>query len=240
MNSKIIISNNAEELSEQFAQILLKELKWNKGYFNIALSGGSTPKVIYKYLADNYSTKIDWGKIRFFWGDERCVPPDHPDSNYKTAFDLLISKVDIPPENILRIHGETDAGEEAVNYSGILKEKLPADEEIPVFDLIMLGLGEDGHTASIFYDSIQLFNSQSVCAVALHPVSLQKRITITGNVINRAAKVVFIATGESKSKVADMIISKKPGSEKLPAAYVSPYKGELIWLLDKPAAGLLH
>jgi 6-phosphogluconolactonase len=239
VSSKIIISDSIEELSEQFAQLLLNKLNESKNYFHVALSGGSTPKIVYKYLSENYRSKIDWGKIKLFWGDERCVPPDHPESNYKMANDNLISRVNIPQENIFRIHGEVNPSDEVTNYSNILLANISVRANLPEFDLILLGLGEDGHTVSIFPNSLNLFNEEAICAVAEHPITHQKRITLTGRVINNAKQVIFLVTGESKSNVADIILNKKYGFEKLPAYRVNPSHGELIWLMDEAASSFV-
>ena len=124
MNSKIVISKNIEELSEQFAQILLTGVNKSEHSFNLALSGGSTPRMIYKYLADNYKSKIDWHKIKYFWGDERLVPPNHRDSNYRLAKENLFYKINAAPENIFRIHCELDPEEEANRYASIIEENV--------------------------------------------------------------------------------------------------------------------
>jgi len=232
VNSKIVISKNIEELSEQFAQILLAGVNKSEHSFHLALSGGSTPKMIYKFLADNYKSKIDWRKIKFFWGDERLVPPNHHDSNYRLAKENLFYKISAAPENIFRIHCELDPEEEANRYASIIEENVKSENNYPQFDLLILGLGEDGHTASIFPDSLDLFEEKKICAVTEHPVTHQKRITLTGTVINNAKQVVFLVTGESKSKIVDLILNKKSGFEKLPASLVNPTNGELIWMLD--------
>ncbi len=239
VNSKIVISKNIEELSEQFAQILLTGVNKSENNFHLALSGGSTPKMIYKYLAENYKSKIDWCRIKFFWGDERCVPPNHPDSNYRLAKENFFYKINIAPENIFRVHCEIDPYEEANRYASIIEENVKSENNAPQFDLVILGLGEDGHTASIFPDSLNLFEEKNICAVTEHPHTHQKRITLTGRVINNAKQVVFLVTGKSKSNVVDIILSKKNGSEKLPAFHVNPSHGELIWLMDEAASSFV-
>jgi len=239
VNYKIIISPTIDELSEQFTNILIDELSKCKNYFHIALSGGSTPKFLFKYLSKKYQTKINWSKIKFFWGDERCVPPDHDESNYKTTYDLLFSKIKIPEENIFRICSECDPDEIAVNYSNVISKNVPSRDNLPEFDLILLGLGEDGHTASIFPNSLSLFNDNKICAVSEHPVTHQKRITITGKTINNAKKIIFLVVGENKSAIVDIILNRKNNFEKLPAYYVNPNHGELIWLMDKTASRLI-
>lgn len=239
VNSKIVISKNIEELSERFAQILLTGVNKSENNFHLALSGGSIPKMIYKYLAENYKSKIDWRRIKFFWGDERCVPPNHPDSNYRLAKENLFYKINIEPKNIFRIHCEIDPNEETSRYASIIEENVSSVNNAPQFDLVILGLGEDGHTASIFPDSLNSFEEKKICAVTEHPVTHQKRITITGNVINNAKQVVFLVTGQSKSNVVDIILNKKNGFEKLPASHVNPIHGELIWLMDEAASSFV-
>jgi 6-phosphogluconolactonase len=239
VSSKIIISKNIEGLSEKFAQILLENLTSKEGYISIALSGGATPKMIYKYLADHYQTKINWSRIKFFWGDERCVPPNHHDSNYRLAKENLLYKINVPPENIFRIHCEIDLNEEADRYSAIIEENVKSENNFPQFDLVILGLGEDGHTASIFPDYLDLFTSAKNCTVTEHPDTHQKRITLTGTVINNARQVIFLVTGESKKNIVDVILNRKLGFDKLPASHVKPKNGELIWMLDNYSASLI-
>jgi 6-phosphogluconolactonase len=233
VSSKIVISDSVEELAGNFASILLHDVNNGRGLFNLALSGGSTPKVVFDFLALDYKTKIEWNKIRFFWGDERCVPPDHPDSNYLMTYKHLFSKIVIPEKNVFRIKGENETELETLRYSEVILKNVPSVNDIPSFDLIMLGLGEDGHTASIFPDSINLINSKRICEVSQHPVFSQKRITLSGTVINNSKKVVFLITGKNKNKIIDIIVNRKEGFEKLPASHINPVKGELIWLLDK-------
>lgn len=238
-STKITISNNLDELSDNFAKILLDILESKEGLISIALSGGSTPKAVLDYLAKYYKDKIVWNKINFFWGDERCVPPNHPESNYLMAHNHLFSKIDINSKNIFKIDGSNNPKIEAENYSKIIRKNVILRNKIPSFDLVMLGLGEDGHTASIFPDSISLINDSRICAVAKHPVSNQKRITLTGTALNNSNKIIFLVTGKSKSKVLDVILNKKEGFEKLPASLVNPIYSELVWLLDTEAANLL-
>jgi len=239
VNYKINKRNTIEELSDDFAQLIIDELNKKQGFISVALSGGSTPKKLFVHLAENYKLKINWKRIKFFWGDERCVPPDDPESNYKLAKDFLFSKVDIPEENIFRVYGESIPEEEAVRYSEIIREILPIKNNLPVFNIVLHGLGEDGHTASIFPDRLDLINSRNICDIAEHPITKQKRITLTGSVINNSKNIVFLVTGTSKSKIVDIIIKKKEGSDKLPASFIHPVNGSLIWYLDNDAAKIL-
>lgn len=204
---------------------------------HIALSGGSTPLAIFEQLAAE-TRREDWSHIHLYWGDERCVPPDHPDSNYGSAFRTLIDILGLPPEKVHRISGENDPEMEAERYGQLLKDGLPGDG-YPVFDWVWLGLGSDGHTASIFPHQIALWKSDQPCVVATHPESGQHRISITGGVINAARRVTFIATGQEKAPVVQEILMKEGNFMDYPAFYVHPASDYLEWYLDKDATKLL-
>jgi 6-phosphogluconolactonase len=236
---KIQISKSIEELSENFAQLLIDKLNNSKDHFHIALSGGSTPKSIFEYLAAHHYKTINWQKVNFYWGDERCVPPTDSESNYKMAYDSLLGKLQIPASNIFRIKGENDPQFEADNYSSVILNHLKIEKNFPRFDLIMLGLGQDGHTASIFPNQKNLLISDKIYATAVNPPTEQIRITLTGKVINNAATIVFIVIGSNKAKVVDEIISQKGNYKDYPASFINPDNGELYWVLDKAAASQL-
>lgn len=204
--------------------------------FDIALSGGSTPKKLFKILASQYSTAIPWYRVHFWWGDERCVSPDEEDSNFKMANDILFSRINIPQENIHRIKGESIPVDEKLRYASEIEENLNSRNNIPVFDLILLGLGEDGHTASIFPGQLELFEDNNVCAISEHPVSGQVRITLTGKVLNNASRIFFLVTGEKKSMRISEIMNDDDAAKLLPAYYISPKNGDLIWFVDEAAA----
>lgn len=239
VNSKVIILETLTEISEWFAGYLTKELNSSPNYFHLAISGGSTPKFLFDYLSLHYQNKIEWEKIKLFWVDERCVPPEHQDSNYKMAFDHLISKVNFAQANIFRIQGELNPELEAINYSQRMKHNVPLFNNLPRFDLILLGLGEDGHVASIFPGNLNLFKADNFCSVTCHPVIKQRRITINGNVINNANSIIFLVTGSNKALIFDAVINKRNDFIKLPAASVNPANGNLIWLVDSNTANLL-
>ena len=203
---------------------------------NILLSGGKTPSELFRRITKKYADTIDWERIHFWWGDERCVSPENENSNYKQAYDFLLSQISIPSENIHRIKGENNPEEEAIRYAAEIKENLNYRGENPVFDLVLLGLGEDGHTASIFPDELELFEDERVCAVATHPLSGQKRITITGKVLNNANRVFFLVTGANKAQRISEIMNDDEAAKLLPAYYISPTNGELIWFIDEAAA----
>ncbi|WP_026956133.1 6-phosphogluconolactonase [Algoriphagus vanfongensis] len=221
----------AKVFSEYFAQLAASTDK-----LTVALSGGSTPKIVFDYLAEHFADKIDWSKIYLYWGDERCVPPTDSESNYKMTVDHLLSKISIPEENIYRVLGENDPEEEAIRYGELLDATLATTKGIPQFDLVLLGMGDDGHTASIFPNSIYLWDSSRNCKVATHPDSGQKRVTITGKVINQAKNVAFLVTGESKKEKVKEVINREGEFNSYPASMVNPTSGELIWFLDQEAA----
>ena len=223
-------------ISRNSDQIITKS---SDEFFSLALSGGSTPKAIFKLIAGQYKDKIDWSRVRIFWGDERCVPPSDAESNFRMAQETLLKHIPVPELNIYRIKGENNPGTEAGRYSQIVDRLVPQRNHVPRFDLIMLGLGDDGHTASIFPGSIGLFNSDKLFEISEHPVTRQKRITATGKLINNAGEVCFLVTGPGKAEKVAQILHKKEGWKELPASLVKPTDGQVVWLLDNEAgAGL--
>jgi len=225
-----VASRFAENLAEFISRVVLK-----KGVVNIALSGGNTPRFLFKKLADKFGHTLPWDRVHFFWSDERCVPPEHEESNYQMTKDNLLKHINIPFENIHRIHGDRDPEDEARRYSSELKRLLPQENNWPVFDLIILGMGEDGHTASIFPNQMNLLQSDRICEVAIHPFSRQKRITVTGRVINHALEVCFLVTGKNKAKRLKEIFLEEDISLNYPAAHINPEDREIYWYLDEEA-----
>lgn len=225
-----------QELAKEFTKWLAEYIIATSEQLHIALSGGSTPKMIFEALAEEYLDKIDWSLVQFYWGDERCVPPTDEDSNYGMTAELLLSKIPIPPKNINRIRGEDHPVTEAGRYGNLLEDKLSLADKIPRFDLVILGMGDDGHTASIFPHEIPLWESEDNCVVAEHPVSGQKRISISGKVINNAKTVVFLVSGAGKSAKVREILKCEGEYLDYPATLVAPTSGNLIWFLDKDAA----
>lgn len=224
----------AEAFSDYFA-----DLVENEAQFHVALSGGSTPKLIFDVLATKYGNQIDWSKIHFYWGDERCVPPTDDQSNFKMTFEHLFSKINVPKENIHRVLGENDPQGEAMRYANLLEINLDRVNGIPQFDLILLGMGDDGHTASIFPHEIDLWHSEDHCVVAIHPETGQQRVSINGKVINQAREVVFLVTGSGKAEKVEEIHNQKEDYKKYPASLVNPESGKLIWFMDEEAATLI-
>ena len=242
MEKSVEIYPTAYELAEKFAEELaglITESAKKKRKLTVALSGGSTPELLFSILGDHFSQSVPWEYVHFFWGDERCVPPDDPDSNYGMTRRDLFNKIDIPPANIHRIRGEDDPGKEVLRYSAEISEFTLSREGIPRFDLIILGLGEDGHTASIFPGQEGLLRSDKICELACHPFSGQNRITITGRVINNAESVVFMVTGNKKAQIVEKIINKNPLSGNFPASHIGPSSGMLRWLLDDESGSML-
>jgi len=241
-NPDIRIFNDVNNLAEAFSSEFISEANrqlQNKERVNIALSGGNTPKFIFQKLV-LLKEKPEWGKIFLFWGDERCVSSDDPESNFGMTKKYLLDHIKIPSENIKRIRGENDPNDEAKRYSEIIRQNLPKINGLPSFEIIILGIGEDGHTASIFPDQMGLLNLDEICAVAAHPVTRQKRITITGHIINNSRKIFFLVAGKNKSLVVADIINEKGDYLKYPAYYTKPLNGEVVWFLDKEAASALN
>ncbi|TMM53686.1 6-phosphogluconolactonase [Maribacter algarum] len=234
---KLKISKTKQEVALNFSRYLAILIA-NMEEVHIALSGGSTPKIVFDELAANFQTDIDWSGVHLYWGDERCVEPTAEQSNYRMTLEHLISKITIPEENIHRIKGENEPEYEAKRYGAFLEENLPKTNGLPKFDLVILGMGDDGHTASIFPHEIKLWHSEKYCEVAVHADSGQKRVSLTGQVINNADTVVFLVTGESKAEKFKEIKNKSGAYEDYPASLVNPSSGRLLWFLDESAAGI--
>jgi 6-phosphogluconolactonase len=209
-----------------------------RGRFSVALSGGNTPRSVYALLASQHK-ELPWDKLHIFFGDERAVPPQHPDSNFRMASESLLSLVPIPGKNVHRIRAELDPESAAQDYEDQLRVffHLTANDW-PRFDLVLLGLGDDGHTASLFPGTVAL-NECSRTVAANWVEKLQSyRITLTFPVLNYAAEVIFLVSGESKAQILSDVL--KPGEKKYPVQSVSPENGRLLWLADQDAARLLR
>jgi 6-phosphogluconolactonase len=232
----------AEELAGEF-YFHLSRLSKQQDLINIGLSGGSSPQLWFKRIASHrhsHALNINWHKVHFFWCDERCVPEIHPESNYGVAYRLFLKPLAINISNIHRIRGEDNPEEEAIRYAEEILKHVPVRNNIPVFDWIFLGLGDDGHTASIFPDQLNLLYSDKICEVAVHPQTGQKRITLTGKTLINAKRITFIITGTSKSQIVHGILTGKPVSKLYPAKHIKPLRGEPEWYLDKEAAALIN
>ena len=210
-----------------------------RGCFSVGLAGGSTPKRAYELLASEaYREQLNWSKVHIFFGDERCVPPDHSESNYRMANEALISRVSIPPPNVHRINGLGDAVANASLYEDELRTFFnPASW--PRFDLVLLGMGDDGHTASLFPGTKALVEPRAWVVANWVEKFGAFRITLTAPAINHAANIAFLVTGATKAERLLEVLRGALDPEKLPSQLIQPLDGSLFWLVDKAAAGRL-
>ena len=198
---------------------LLVERKKNAP-FSLGLSGGGTAQQLFTLWTEQFFHKIAWDTIRFYWVDERCVAPDDNESNFGHARDLLFDKLGIPPEHIHRIRGETDPAKEADRYAKEVENNVPCENGIPRFDAIILGAGGDGHTASIFPNTMHLLSDAGLYAVSEHPQTGQKRITMTGPLILNAAALLLPIVGSDKTGIVRELLTESDRRLSLPAGYV--------------------
>lgn len=205
------------------------------GIFRIALSGGSTPKAMHRLLAKRpLSAQIDWTNVEVYWGDERAVPPEHELSNFRMARETLLNHLPIPQDNIYRIRGELDPEEASIEYGRLLKVKGT------YLDLILLGMGDDGHTASLFPHTDVLYETKHRCQAHFVEKLDSWRITMTADpMINQARHVAFMVSGEGKAKVLNEVINGLYQPEKYPSQLIKPIQGDLVWFIDEPAAKYL-
>ena len=230
----INIYKTKEELSDKLSDYIIKAHLNN----SIALSGGSTPILLFKNLNNKLANHKELN-TKFYWVDERCVSPDSNDSNYKMVKENLLINDIFKSENIFRIKGENDPHKEAISYTNKLMNSLPLESNIPVFDLIILGLGDDGHTASLFPHEFLKFRDINDCLIATHPTSGQKRISLSEKIINNAKEVIFHVTGSGKKQVVEEIINQKGNYKSYPGSYINPKSSNLSWYLDFDAAEML-
>jgi 6-phosphogluconolactonase len=215
------------------------ELHRGLARFSVALAGGNTPRRVYELLAtDRFKNRVEWSQVYLFFGDERCVPPEHADSNYRMAFESLISHVPIPALNVYRIVGEGDPEKNARAYERQLRAFFGGLTS-PRFDLVLLGMGDDGHTASLFPDSSASQESSRWVVSTRNEQSGQDRITLTVPVFNQARQVTFLVTGKNKAQRLKEVLRPEPESKELPVQAIAPIDGMLEWLVDSEAASLL-
>ncbi|HLE74196.1 MAG TPA: 6-phosphogluconolactonase [Anaerolineales bacterium] len=236
---KIQVFESIEALAEASAKFIAEQAKAafaERGQFDIALSGGSTPRATYSRMAlGPFSNTIPWPRVHVFWSDERCAPPESPESNYRMARETMLQHLPIPEANIHRLQGElppqeaaTQANRELAAHSG---------EGIPSFDLILLGLGEDGHTASLFPGSAALKQSNELISANYVTKLDAWRLTFTSALINAARQILFMVSGESKAEAVKGVIEERDPA--LPATGVQPAPGNVAWHLDQAAASRL-
>lgn len=247
INSKIHVYKNTEELAGGVARYISASIQDTlsvQDRFSLMLSGGSTPRDVYALLAGApYRDLIEWSRVHIFWGDERCVPPDHPDSNYHMAREALISRVDLPADNVHRIQGEARPDQAAASYQSDISRYFGSEFTSPCFDLILLGMGEDGHIASLFPGSPALDETARWVMPVEHdrpPPPLVSRVTVTLPFINAARRVAMIVAGAAKSATVQRALSGLDEPFALPVQRVDPVIGELVWWLDEAAAAQLN
>jgi len=240
---KTQILPNAYETANRLAMDMIRYTEQMLNYrekLYIALSGGSTPILMFEIIEKEYNKSLAWEKLHFFWVDERCVVSSDAESNYGNAYKTLFSKVSIPHENLHPIHGDEDPLKEVVRYTGEILSNVPCVNSFPAFDFVLLGMGNDGHTASIFPGQMNLFETSTVCSISQHPQTHQKRITLTGKVINNASEIIFLVTGANKAYKVKSVIEDENEAFILPAKKIKPVNGYLSWYLDKEAASYIE
>jgi 6-phosphogluconolactonase len=243
--SELRILENGEELAREAADFISwtgEQAIASAGTFRLALSGGSTPKALYGLLAGPAMAKrLDWSGAAVFFGDERCVPPDHADSNFRMANETLIKPLKIPQNRVFRMHGEDEPDQEARRYEESLRKEfgVPAPAW-PRFDLVLLGLGDDGHTASLFPGTPALSERKRLVVPNPAPQGARQRLTFTAPLINQSRTVVFLVSGRSKAAALKAVLEDRAAdSKKYPAKLIRPEQGRLIWFLDRAAAAEL-
>ncbi|MCY2954999.1 MAG: 6-phosphogluconolactonase [Planctomycetota bacterium] len=222
----------AEAAAQHIAESAESALR-DTGSFAIALSGGNTPRMLYQLLADEpYVSRIDWSKVEIFFGDERCVPPEDRESNFHRASETLLDLVPIPPANIHRIRGEIDPQAAAIEYGQLLKQRF-ADGGL---DFALLGMGEDGHTASLFPGSAALAETNHRCVANFVDNLNAWRITMTVPFLNRSKQILMLVTGSAKAERVQQALEPTDAAEPLPVQLINPSSGHLTWFLDAAAA----
>jgi len=244
MKPEIHIFKDVEELSRAAADLFVEQAARSiaqRDRFLVVLNGGNTPTRLFQLLAADYRERVDWSHIHVFWGDERCVPVEDPGSSYGQARDLLLKHVPVPDSNIHRIKGELGPVYAAKEYSFALKEFASPPLEWPRFDLVYLGMGEDGHTASLFPGSPVDVSESAMPVTAHYQGRPADRVTLTPVVFNSAHIVAFMATGEKKADTLAQVLSETRvrNLTQYPAQRIDPKDGKLIWLLDENAANKL-
>jgi 6-phosphogluconolactonase len=233
---KIEIFSDTASVAAAAAEEFVRAASSSVGPFRVALSGGDTPKALFSLLADEaapFRARVPWERLHFFWGDERCVPPDDDQSNYKLANDSLLSRVPIRREQVHRIPAELpDAAEAANRYEETIRSEFHGS---PIFDWIFLGMGPDGHTASLFPGTEAVAETQKLVAANWVEEKETYRVTFTLPILNSAKSVLFLVAGPDKADMARKVLIEAPSAAR-PASLVLPSHGNVLWFLDKPAA----
>ena len=238
MDPEIKVLLDPAEIAHEAAQRIVaaaNRVADEGGNFSIALAGGSTPKTLYELLASPaFKSRIDWPRVEVFFGDERTVPPDNKDSNYRMAYEALLSKVPIPGDNVYRMAGEVDPNEAAKEYGQVLKEKFGEGG----IDMVLLGMGDDGHTASLFPDTEALNETKHRAVANFVPKLSTWRLTLTVPFINRSKDVMLLVAGASKAARLQEVLEGPREPRRLPVQLIQPTDGRLTWLVDTAAADM--
>ncbi len=241
---QIAIYPDTSTLSREAAQYIVRlanESIVTRGCFSIALSGGSTPKTLYGLLAtEPYRSQLDWSSIELFWSDERCVPPDNADSNYAMANEALLSKIPIPPNHIHRMPADKADRDAASQEYTLEIQRVFGTNGIPSFDLLQLGMGPDGHTASLFPHQPSLREQQRLVMPVIVPKPPPPRLTFTPPLLNAARNILFLVTGSDKAEAVHAVLEGDYQPEVYPTQIVRPPNGEITWMLDTNAATKLR
>ena len=228
--------------ADEFVRLAQQQAQ-ERDQFSVALAGGSTPRSFYALLAsESYCSRVPWESVHLFWGDERCVPPDHPESNFHMAQETLLSRVPLPAVNIHPIpldQGDPDS------IAKVYEQNLRAffqlkDEAWPEFDLVLLGLGEDGHTASLFPHSVALREESRLVIATTGGDPNLPRVTLTIPVLNHAKHLIWLVAGAKKASIVHKVLEDSGRSDAVPAQMLQPTKGSSIWFVDRAAASLLR
>jgi 6-phosphogluconolactonase len=232
----------ARRAAQEFVQAAADAVR-TRGSFNVALAGGSTPKALYSLLVNDPAlrSQVPWDKMHLLFGDERHVPPDHPDSNFRMATETMISKAPVKPEQVTRIKGEyPDAGQAALEYEKALREYFKLkDGEYPRFDLVLLGMGNEGHTLSLFPGTKALHADGRIAVRNWVGKLYAERITLTAPAASNAARVIFMVTGADKAPALKGVLEGPFEPEQLPAQLLQPKNGKLLWVVDTAAGSML-
>ena len=239
---KIIVLDDEQALHKRAAEEIVHlsgDAICTHAEFTFCLSGGSTPAAVYQLLGSRFLLSVDWNEVHFFWGDERCVPPEDDKSNFHMTQRTLLSKLPIKPPQIHRIRGEEPPAVAAESYEAEIRSHF-GGEAFPRFDLTLMGLGENSHTASLFPHTPVLHEKERIAvAVEVDDPTQRHRVTLTTPVFNHAANVIFLVSGAAKAQAVWNVLKGPRDIEQFPAQLIAPAKGELIWLLDRAAASKL-